>query len=164
MEPSPNNITPKPTTTPPLAAPPGGGTSASARRRRKSGAAAGIEIVDLHDSKYAQIRSLLRDLRPAFIEILRAPDYRNGKSAFEIRRGMKNMIELCKQLRTETVNLGKNKRSLDGIPAAGENMDDHSNKRQKDDTSHETYLVGGSPVGWNFVMFLKTEKKSMAIA
>lgn len=120
--------------------------------------------MDLHDSKYAQIRSLLRDLRPAFIEILKAPDYRNGKSAFEIRRGMKNMMELCKQLRTETVNLGKNKRSLDGIPAAGENMDDHSNKRQRDDTSNETYLVGGSPVGWNFVMFLKTEKKSMAAA
>eukprot|EP01018_Ginkgo_biloba_P034152 Gb_28032 [translate_table: standard] len=171
-DPNANNITPtttttKGTTTPtptPASTTPTTATTTSARRRRKGGAAQGIENVDLQDSKYAQIRALLKDLRPSFIEILKAPDYRNSKPALDVRRGMKQMMELCKQLRAETVSLGKNKRPFDGTPTAGENVDDHGNKRHKDDTTRETYLVGGSPLGWNFIMFIGTGKKSLAVA
>ncbi|KAH9324844.1 hypothetical protein KI387_005022, partial [Taxus chinensis] len=93
--------------------------------------------------------------------ILKTPDYRNSRHALEVCKGMRQMMELCKQLRTETCLLGKNKRS-DGIPAAGENVDNHSNKRQKEETYQEAYIVGGSPIGWNFIWLMKTENKSTA--
>ncbi|XP_057872142.1 uncharacterized protein LOC131078452 isoform X1 [Cryptomeria japonica] len=158
-----NNLTPKPTkaVTPPA----GGGASASpiaasatARKRRKTGTP---ESVYFYDSKYAKIRTTLRELRPVFIEILKTPDYRSSRHALEVCKGMRQMMELCKQLRTETCMLGKNKRS-DCTPAAGESVDNQSNKRQKEETSQETFLVGGSPIGWNFIWFFKRETKSTA--
>ncbi|XP_057872143.1 uncharacterized protein LOC131078452 isoform X2 [Cryptomeria japonica] len=85
-----NNLTPKPTkaVTPPA----GGGASASpiaasatARKRRKTGTP---ESVYFYDSKYAKIRTTLRELRPVFIEILKTPDYRSSRHALEVCKGL----------------------------------------------------------------------------
>ncbi|KAK9178802.1 hypothetical protein WN943_027996 [Citrus x changshan-huyou] len=40
---------------------------------------------DLYNSAYFKIRSLARELRPHFIQVLQTPDFRNSKAANEIK-------------------------------------------------------------------------------
>ncbi|XP_077240242.1 uncharacterized protein LOC143881131 [Tasmannia lanceolata] len=173
-----------------------------------------LENADFQNSKYFKIRSIIKDLRPSFIEALRAPDFRNCKAAHEIRKQMQIMIELSKQLRMETVTLGNPKKpsgdhslpaeitevptekrqnekpvekphhalptEITNAPAEKLQVEKPVEKPQPDKVREKipeklpeekkvsreiseknsdegvllgTYVVGGSPIGWNFTMY-----------
>ncbi|XP_039063644.1 uncharacterized protein LOC120208433 [Hibiscus syriacus] len=50
------------------------------------------------NSPYFKMRLVLKDLRPHFVEVLRAPDFRNCKAADEIKEKTKHLVELYKQM------------------------------------------------------------------
>ena len=90
-------------------------------------------------------------------QVLKTPYYRNCKAARNIRRGMRVIRELCKQMRSETVTIGKERK---------EKGDGSATKRRKlvgatDPAGHSARpsgsagidsVVGGSPAGVNFVL------------
>ncbi|KAM0945119.1 hypothetical protein DsansV1_C10g0099171 [Dioscorea sansibarensis] len=158
---------------PPPPAPP-----QSESRKRKA-----LDAGDFHNSGYFKIRAIVKELRPFFVQLFEAPDFRNCEAACEIRRRMKVMIELTKQLRTDTPSPPKAKRqeqTCSGVkaehylgklqeeqkdvqvPRASE-LSPHANISDEIKKSNEsgkeqdglqgTFVVGGSPIGWNFVVF-----------
>ncbi|XP_057952054.1 uncharacterized protein LOC131146449 [Malania oleifera] len=54
--------------------------------------------VDIHSSPFYKICALVHGLRPHFLEVLRTPDLRNCKGAHEIRKQMKLVMDLYKQM------------------------------------------------------------------
>ncbi|KAJ0963782.1 hypothetical protein J5N97_028904 [Dioscorea zingiberensis] len=135
------------------------------------------DVGDFQNSSYFKIRTIVKDLRPFFVQLFEAPDFRNSEAAREIRRRMKVMIELTKQLRTDTSppNPKKQEQTVLGIKAeqsgklqeeerlkASElnprtNISDEIAKLSKFGNEQEglrgTFMVGGSPIGWNFIVF-----------
>uniref|UniRef100_A0A1D1YXZ7 Uncharacterized protein n=1 Tax=Anthurium amnicola TaxID=1678845 RepID=A0A1D1YXZ7_9ARAE len=149
--------------------------SGGARKRK-------LENSELQNSTYFKIRAIVRDLRPAFIEVLRAPDFRNCKAAYDIQRQIKMLLELSKQLRIEQAGQPQ----LDKPPNVLETDRERTSKpdiapasianRAGKDTSipeeiisearglekqlqgyQGTYIVGGSPMGWNFLVYRGSE-------
>ncbi|KAH7691736.1 hypothetical protein IHE45_01G018200 [Dioscorea alata] len=150
----------------------------SESRKRKA-----LDAGDFQHSGYFKIRAIVKELRPFFIQLFEATDFRNCEAACEIRRRMKVMIELTKQLRTDTPsppNPKKQEQTFTGVktehylgelqveqknvqvPKASEfnphaNISDEvkkSNESGKEqDGLQGTFVVGGSPIGWNFVVF-----------
>ncbi|KAH7691735.1 hypothetical protein IHE45_01G018200 [Dioscorea alata] len=129
----------------------------SESRKRKA-----LDAGDFQHSGYFKIRAIVKELRPFFIQV---------------------MIELTKQLRTDTPsppNPKKQEQTFTGVktehylgelqveqknvqvPKASEfnphaNISDEvkkSNESGKEqDGLQGTFVVGGSPIGWNFVVF-----------
>lgn len=125
--------------------------------------------VDLTGTKFGQLRRVLQELRPYVLEVLRSPDYQNSRSAPIVRQGTKQLKELCKQLRAETMLLAKQKKASDPPLAVKENWEESSIKKQMevevegpisvDDLGPP--LVGCSPHGWNFILVRNLPGKSM---
>ncbi|KAK7394778.1 hypothetical protein VNO78_15317 [Psophocarpus tetragonolobus] len=127
-------------------------------------------------SNYFKIRSVIRDLRPHFLEIVRTPDYKNCKASNEIREQLKIVIKLYENMKAN------------GQMKVGQNMDQKAAKEQQpqhvkspeqiqieksfarqseikltppgfqkqlveDAQTQGTYVVGGSAFGWNFITF-----------
>ncbi|CAN6461708.1 unnamed protein product [Victoria cruziana] len=136
------------------------------RKKRK------FDDAEFQASKYCKIRSILKGLRPSIIDVLRSNDYRINKCADTIRKDLRLIMELSKQLRAETVSLGKMRRF--------ETMEDNSDRRQeekitgktslekpppeqkvavneetvlKKGVASESYLIGGSPDARNFITY-----------
>eukprot|EP00249_Psilotum_nudum_P005457 c18895_g1_i2 orf=388-795(-) len=114
--------------------------------------------VDLSDTKFGAVRRLLQELRPYILEVIASPDYYNCRATPIVRKGIKQVKEFCKQLRAETVLLAKQKKASDGL-------EDHINKRRQEevpifiDDPGDNPLVGGSPYGWNFILFRNQGRK-----
>ncbi|KAI3888019.1 hypothetical protein MKW92_029267 [Papaver armeniacum] len=133
--------------------------------------------VDTND-KCFKIRAIVKDLRPNFIEVLRTPDFRNSKAAEEIKTKMGLLIDLYKQLVSETVSATTCDSGVQSLPgeskveqipleklpeekhAAQPQPDQipqkvsepNSNNVVQDVVFEGTYVVGGSNFGWNFIM------------
>ncbi|KAK9292486.1 hypothetical protein L1049_020459 [Liquidambar formosana] len=75
---------------------------------------------DISNSSYFKIRALVHRLRPHFIEVLQTPDFRNCKAAHEIKKQMKLVMDLCKQMTMETNPKSEN--VLERQPLSGESM------------------------------------------
>ena len=77
-----------------------------------------------------------------------------------VSTGIKQVKELCMQLRTETMMLAKQKKSSEVPPTVKDNMEEISAKKQVkveaeapisvDDPGPS--LMGCSPSGWNFIL------------
>lgn len=118
------------------------------------------------------MRAVLSDLRPHFVEVLRTPDFRNCKSAEEIRKQVRLLMDLYTQMTGNSVP--------EVQPSAAENRNgqkapefkskEHpeqrsskpsdnkpfqsgfaSEKQRPDDDGK--YIVGASAFGWNFITF-----------
>ncbi|XP_022738515.1 uncharacterized protein LOC111291162 [Durio zibethinus] len=71
---------------------------------------------DLQNSYY-KIRVLVRQLRPHFIQVLQTPDFRNCNAAHEIKKNLKLVLDLYKQMIAETdppVNVVTEPQTLSG--------------------------------------------------
>jgi len=130
-------------------------------------------ISHFENSKYFQMRAVLKDLRPNFVEVLRTPDFRNCEAATEIREKLKVFMDLYKEMTAETFTLEKCKTepttTTDGPkPKEQQTQPDKLIPKSPQDlpvfvapTTPEnqlsdmqgTYVVGGSAFGWNFITF-----------
>ncbi|XP_021767011.1 uncharacterized protein LOC110731466 [Chenopodium quinoa] len=61
----------------------------------------------LQSSPYFKMRAFIRDLRPLFLQVLRAPDFQNCEAARRIQEKMTLMVELCRHQTAEKVPLAK---------------------------------------------------------
>lgn len=168
--------------------------------------------VGFRDSEYVKVRALVKELRPFFMEVLHAPDFKNSKAAYEIQKRMKTMLELTKQLNETTSTLKPNKvheQPLHGAvleqnedkkmevekqttqpqpqpppqsqpqpqpqpqphPQPSETVSASGNsemvtkqkveskvmEKLRTEVSRGTFVVGGSPVGWNFLLYPGTK-------
>ncbi|KAK8944827.1 hypothetical protein KSP39_PZI008654 [Platanthera zijinensis] len=149
------------------------------------------DIDGFKNSEYCKVRAIVKELRPFFMEVMDAPDFRESKAADEIRKRMKTMMELTKQL-TETASTLKPsivpEQQLNGavmkenadkkvelekqskeprpskIQAASISISTGNAREQKGEAkstpkfggeglSRGSFVVGGSPIGWNFLMY-----------
>lgn len=101
-EPAPQSSNPPPTTAPQTLPP-------TTKKRP-------LEHADslFQNSNYVKIRTVVRDLRPLFIEVLQTPDYQNCKASHEIREQLKILMKLYDNLKADVVSLGKCKNMQDG--------------------------------------------------
>ncbi|XP_052171206.1 leucine-rich repeat extensin-like protein 3 [Diospyros lotus] len=123
------------------------------------------QIDHIKNSRYFKMRAVLKDLRPHFIEVLRTPDIQNCKAAHEIREQMKILMDLYKEMTTETISITKCN-YVQERPVASELQQDGqksgepsllgnlSEKLRTEDSRHQgTFVVGGSAFGWNFITY-----------
>ncbi|PON92062.1 hypothetical protein TorRG33x02_121340 [Trema orientale] len=112
-----------------------------------------------HNSKPFKLRLLLKGLRPHFLQVLRTPDFRNCKAANEIQEQVKIVVELYKQVISETISSGKNNATgsqpLSGESKDGQNQQEKLSEKPQPEAGEikGTYVVGGSAFGWNFITF-----------
>ncbi|KAL3624472.1 hypothetical protein CASFOL_031140 [Castilleja foliolosa] len=114
-----------------------------------------------------KIRVLTNELRPHFIEVLKTPDFQNCKAAGHIREGMKALIDLYKEMISESIKLetrttlpNNSSSNIPNGPKPGVNPPP-LNGAPIELTGHRsqgTYIVGGSAFGWNFIMFNSRNK------
>ncbi|PIA49443.1 hypothetical protein AQUCO_01300332v1 [Aquilegia coerulea] len=138
--------------------------------------------VDNPNAHYFKLRCLVRDLRPYFIEVLRTPDFRNSRAAHEIRKKMKRVMDVCKKMTMETASVEMSKKPFQSQtisvedPDSQKHVDSHPEEKQgksdqvpeklaelplsgnnsvmlEDGQIQGSYVVGGSNLGWNFVMY-----------
>ncbi|KAJ6825067.1 uncharacterized protein M6B38_378380 [Iris pallida] len=145
---------PEPEPAPPSSHSHGGGT------KRKL-----VSLGDFRNTNYYKIRTIIRDLRPLFLQVIHAPDFRHNKVVGDIRKQMKTMIELARELRyaeynTRLQTLAKEQPSggaaKEEKPQLVESQVPQTRleKIPPEEGSQGTYVVGGSPVGWNFLVYL----------
>ncbi|PKU78455.1 uncharacterized protein LOC110102953 [Dendrobium catenatum] len=142
-----------------------------------------------HNSEYVKVRAIVKELRPFFMEVLHTPDFRESKAAYEIKKRMKTMIELTKQLIESASTLKPSKvheQPLHGAAIKEENaekkvevnkqitqtqqseilaasgnsrivtkqkVESKVGKLGTEGASRGTFVVGGSPLGWNFLLY-----------
>ncbi|BFG23340.1 hypothetical protein CerSpe_096140 [Prunus speciosa] len=139
-----------------------------------------------HSSMF-KIRALVQQLRPNFIEVLQTPDFRNSKAADEIRKQMKLLMDLYKQMAKDAGDthrkfVSETQHSTHDSDPAKENQDGKQQKHLQPRCSVEkpvrartrsiplssdkkpvasqlqgSYIVGGSAFGWNFITFSGTK-------
>ncbi|KAG0448886.1 hypothetical protein HPP92_021735 [Vanilla planifolia] len=151
-----------------------GSAAASADRDDKN---IKLDHAAFHNSKYFKIRSIVKDLRPFFVEVSQTPDFRKSGAAQEIQRGMKNMIELIKELRSESASVTNHKETSVEHTSSETIKEEHGDKQEEREKQaqnsqsgmknevpkqmispgeqelQDPFLVGGSPVGWNFLIY-----------
>ncbi|XP_024393776.1 uncharacterized protein [Physcomitrium patens] len=123
---------------------------AALRKRRQQGVAAGT-------SRFAELEQAVQEIRLNTLLVLKTPYYRNCKAARNIRRGMRVIRELCKQMRSETVTIGKERKEKgDGSAAKrrkiGGAAEPAGNPSVVSGSASADPVVGGSPAGVNFVL------------
>ncbi|XP_031275376.1 uncharacterized protein LOC116133831 [Pistacia vera] len=119
----------------------------------------------LPTSYYYKIRLIARQLRPHFIQVLQTPDFRTCKAAHEVQEQMKLMVHLHRQMIAETdqikhregkqSELLKPKNSQEQSSVKKPQTSALSSEKKNDDIGQirESYIVGGSVFGWNFITF-----------
>ncbi|PKA59440.1 hypothetical protein AXF42_Ash019594 [Apostasia shenzhenica] len=136
-----------------------------------------IDDDGFYSTKYFKIRSIINDLRPFFVEVLQTPNFRESKAAHEIQTRLKTMEDLTKQLRNETGSALNSHETCLEQPLSGsvkeevvENQCDGEKKPMKlqqelkkeelvelvnviEKEFPDPFLVGGSPIGWNFLVY-----------
>uniref|UniRef100_A0A7N0UY06 Uncharacterized protein n=1 Tax=Kalanchoe fedtschenkoi TaxID=63787 RepID=A0A7N0UY06_KALFE len=111
-------------------------------------------------SAYFQMRALVRDLKPKFLEVLKDPAYKNSDVAQEIRQKMDQLMQLYKQVTAEPDFSTKNNvPDANATPKQGQEAHATPSLRVPGKPPAEefrvpgTYVVGGSAFGWNFITF-----------
>ncbi|XP_031387203.1 uncharacterized protein LOC116200491 [Punica granatum] len=128
----------------------------------------------IQQSKYFKMRSVLKDLRPHFIEVLKTSNFRECKAAEEIREHVKILMDLYRQMVTETASMAKCTNVPEGPTTTAEARDSQKvrdfrppenhrtdqafnelseNKQRAEDVGNGQSMIGGSAFGWNFVTF-----------
>ncbi|WCJ22807.1 hypothetical protein M5689_004874 [Euphorbia peplus] len=106
----------------------------------------------IQDSAYFKIRAMLKDMRPRFLEVVRAEDFRDCKAADELRERLKLLMELYKQMTAEGVTLTKCRNgSENGAAQKPEQLP--ADNGEAIDIEEQSCYTGGSAFGWNFIMF-----------
>lgn len=132
------------------------------------------QLYALQCSPYFKMRAILNDLRPLFIQVLRAPDFQNCEAASRIQKKMKLMIDICRQ-HIENPPLAKCNSAAGSLDFTSEKLgwcgqisEPPQEKRFPVGNNLEkpvhgstripgTYIVGGSAFGWNFITFHGTK-------
>ncbi|KAF5181258.1 T1N6.14 protein, partial [Thalictrum thalictroides] len=123
-----------------------------------------VDNVDNPNANYFKLRALVRDLRPHFIEVLRTPDFRTSKAAHEIRKKMKRVMDVCKKMTIETASIEMSKKPYESETVSVEDQEVTENSAElplsgndseklEDGQIQGSYVVGGSNLGWNFIMY-----------
>ncbi|KAA8539923.1 hypothetical protein F0562_026615 [Nyssa sinensis] len=120
---------PLPETTPAIRPPPNHNSSEKNKRK--------LSDVDFHDSPYFKMLALVKQIRPHFVEILQTPDFQNCKGAYEVRKKMKLLMDLYKQMHIEGNPTGKFDNMLACQPLSGE---------MKPEKEHLDGVCGGTQV------------------
>ncbi|CAO2835642.1 unnamed protein product [Amaranthus hypochondriacus] len=115
----------------------------------------------LQSSPYFKMRTILTELRPLFLEVLRVPDFQSSEAVGRIQEKMKIMVDLCReQQKAEKVPVSSGA-SWVQKPAdqerrfpVGSNLEKPTQGINK---ISGTYIVGGSAFGWNFITFHGTK-------
>ncbi|GMI75523.1 hypothetical protein like AT1G01730 [Hibiscus trionum] len=106
---------------------------------------------DLEDS-YFNIRLLLQQLRPHFIQVLRTTDFRNCRAAHEIQKNLKVILDLYKQMIVDT-----EPQTEDCVKKSTDIKDpmccSSSERNLNDGVLRGSYIVGGSVLGSNFITY-----------
>ncbi|XP_010479789.1 PREDICTED: uncharacterized protein LOC104758591 [Camelina sativa] len=155
---------PSPTFTPGATAqPPSTVTTDPSPRGRKRALETNLRI---ENSNYYKMRLLLKDLRPHVLEVLRTPDFRNSKAAFEIQEKMKHMLQLYQEMiggspkrektaKTESLSNGK---AISETPqptststALRSSETSYAQTEKLNTLGDGDKVVGGSAFGWNFI-------------
>ncbi|KAL9315024.1 hypothetical protein ACSQ67_016025 [Phaseolus vulgaris] len=124
-------------------------------------------------SNHFKIRTVIRDLRPRFLELLRTPDYKNCKASHEIQQQLKIVIKLYESMKADSLAKSKNMQDVQMkapyVKFSEQIQVEKSfarpseikltppvpgfQKQQVEDGLPGTYIVGGSAFGWNFITF-----------
>ncbi|XP_010474799.1 PREDICTED: uncharacterized protein LOC104754333 [Camelina sativa] len=132
----------------------------SPQRGRKRALETNLRI---ENSNYYKMRLLLKDLRPHVLEVLRTPDFRNSKAAFEIQEKMKHMLQLYQEMiggspkrektaKTESLSNGKAISETPQTTTALRSSETSYAQTEKLNTlKYGDKVVGGSAFGWNFI-------------
>lgn len=165
---------------PPNSTPPPPPNNASAQdlpnKKRK------IDNADLQNSNFFKIRAIVKDLRPSILEVLHTPDFQNCKASHEILKQMMAVMELTKQLKMEIAPPGNPNKPSEGPELVAEKeeipLESHQEKHAEQHPTEKfpnktveenvpgevisenqtgvpqgSYIIGGSPIGWNFTMY-----------
>ncbi|CAM8974353.1 hypothetical protein QQ045_030174 [Rhodiola kirilowii] len=113
-------------------------------------------------SAYFQMRALVRDLKPNFLEVLKDPEFKKSNAAREVREKMDQLMELYKQAVAETDIATKSSAPMDNNTTPKQVQDGRTmmpptrlpgKPHSEDFRIPGTYVVGGSAFGWNFITF-----------
>ncbi|CAN8306501.1 unnamed protein product [Cochlearia groenlandica] len=134
-----------------------------ARGRKRALGGGNLQI---ENSNYYNMRLLLKDLRPHFLEVLRTPEFRNCKAATEIQEKMKLMLQLYQEMigespkREKTMQTDDDSSSLSNgnpinlttttIGSETSHVQTENQNTDGDGHVHKVVVVGGSAFGWNF--------------
>ncbi|XP_014496801.1 uncharacterized protein LOC106758386 isoform X1 [Vigna radiata var. radiata] len=116
-------------------------------------------------STYVKIRGLLKDVRPYIIEALKTPDFKKCEASREVEQKLKMINNLYENLQAEGLTMkGKQlklrpsgiKLTPPSVPSGIKLTPPSVSGSQKlfRDGLPETYIVGGSIFGWNFITFM----------
>ncbi|KAF2935287.1 hypothetical protein DAI22_04g221000 [Oryza sativa Japonica Group] len=160
--PPPSESTP---TSDPKPPPPPPTSSTAAPKKRK------LEEVGFHHSPYYNIRAAVANLRGRFIQLCKGTDTQKKDAALEILKEIKVLMELSKEMRLDLptaagpVKLMDEPTSRDArnMPAGKIPPGEKNQVRPADQAAsfmhssgqclQGSYIVGGSPIGWNFLMW-----------
>ncbi|KAL5727501.1 hypothetical protein ACHQM5_000689 [Ranunculus cassubicifolius] len=81
------------------------------------------ENVNSYNDNYIKLCNIIKDLRPHFIEVLRTPDFCNSKAADEIRKKMKHVMDVSKQVQVETTSYKISNKPPESEPLSNEIKD-----------------------------------------
>ncbi|WOG95412.1 hypothetical protein DCAR_0414730 [Daucus carota subsp. sativus] len=133
---------------------------------------------NIQDSNFFKMRAICKDLRPHFIQVLRTPDFHNCEAASEIQEKLKVMMDLYKEM-TSNTNTSEKCKNVPQTPPLSEEDNERAkstggcmkppedksgfsgniseNQKTEAGKLRGTYVVGGSAFGWNFITFLSTK-------
>ncbi|WVZ07793.1 hypothetical protein V8G54_021139 [Vigna mungo] len=103
---------------------------------------------------YVKIRGLLKDVRPHIIEVLKTPDFKKCEASREVEQKLKMINNLYESLQAEGLTMKGKKLQLrpSGIKLTPPSVS--GSQKLFRDGLPETYIVGGSVFGWNFITFM----------
>ncbi|XP_047082273.1 formin-like protein 18 isoform X2 [Lolium rigidum] len=140
-----------------------------------------LEEAGFHASPYYKIRATVADLRLRFIQVHEATDFRKSDAAREILREIKTVMEFSKKMRLDLSASCEPMKPLekplagavkDGptepipsvernqVPQTAEKITEEIQRSEMANhpkhlgkTVQGSYVVGGSPIGWNFLVW-----------
>ncbi|KAF8111492.1 hypothetical protein N665_0074s0025 [Sinapis alba] len=132
-----------------------GAPSDPTARGRKRGLEGNVKM---ENSNYYKMRLLVKDLRPHFLQVLRAPDFRNCKAAIEIQEKMKLLLQLYQEMIGQQTPISEKPIKTESSLSNGKTLNQTpgpSTVVVGDDDDNK--VVGGSAFGWNFVTYGGTD-------
>ncbi|KAM3388884.1 hypothetical protein ACQJBY_011177 [Aegilops geniculata] len=135
-----------------------------------------LEELGFHDSPYYRIREAVASLRGRFLQVCQATDSQKKAAALEILKEIKVVMELSKKMRLDISAAAEPAKPSDlraardvknkpagKVASGGKNQVPHREANPSETANHGnqllgerlqgSYVVGGSPMGWNFLMW-----------
>uniref|UniRef100_A0A0D9VJ74 Uncharacterized protein n=1 Tax=Leersia perrieri TaxID=77586 RepID=A0A0D9VJ74_9ORYZ len=138
-----------------------------------------LDEIGFTNTAYYKIRAIVADLRVHFVQVNRATDFRNSDAAREILKDIKTVMDLSKKMMNDLGVTFETTKPPEK-PLAGAVKDgpaepqpsvenNHASKTEKieetqsskiedhpkelDEIAQGSYVTGGSPIGWNFLVW-----------